>query len=103
MDIRRSSADAEADRVTKSTVQRIMAGEASATLEQLDRLAKALDLLPYQLLIPDLDPNNPQVVAGATMEEQELYRKIARQAALEALQHAQTSPGTVSRRPRRKP
>ena len=98
MDIVRASADAVADQIAKSTVQRIMDQEASASLEQLEKIARALELSPYQLLIPDLHPTNPQVAAGATLEEQDLYRKIAKEAVREAL--AETKP-PVSRRPKK--
>ena len=98
MDIRRASADGADDQIAKSTVQRIMEKEASATLEQLEKIARALELSPYQLLIPDLHPTNPQVVAGATLEEQALYRKIAKEAVREAL--AETQP-PISRRPKK--
>lgn len=98
MDIRRASAQTDDDRLTKSTVQRVMAAETSATLEQLEKLAHALDLSPYQLLIPELDPRNPQVVKGATADERELYRKIAKEVAQEVL--AESKPA-VSKRPKR--
>ena len=98
MDIRRASADGADDQIAKSTVQRIMEKEASATLEQLEKIARALELSPYQLLIPDLHPTNPLVVAGATLEEQALYRKIAKEAVREAL--AETQP-PISRRPKK--
>lgn len=99
MDIRRASSDTERDRLTKSTIQRIMAGETSATLEQIEGLAKALDVSPYQLLIPDLDARNPQVAKGATAAEESLYRKIAHEAVEEAL--ARSRPG-LSRTPKAK-
>lgn len=91
MAIRAGTAEAESERISKSHIQKVLAGRTSVTLEQLDGLAKALDLAPYQLLIPGLDAANPQVVKGATVDEQELYRRIAKEAVKEALQ--QTSPG----------
>lgn len=86
MAIRNASADAESERIAKSHIQKIIAGKTSVTLEQLDGLAKALELSAYQLLIQDLDPDNPQIVKGATADEQELYRRIAKEAVKEALQ-----------------
>lgn len=99
MDLRKASGDHDSDRLTKSTIQRIIAGETSATLEQIGRLAHALELSPYQLLIPDLDPANPQLAKGATADEQSLYLRIAQQAVKETL--AAREPA-LSRRIRRK-
>lgn len=59
-----------------STVQRVIGGKTSARTDTIDQLAEALGVLPYQLLIPSLNPANPQVVRGATKEEQELYRRL---------------------------
>jgi transcriptional regulator with XRE-family HTH domain len=89
--IKERSADSNQDRLTLSHIKRILKSESSVSLEQLDKLAKALEISQYQLLIPDLDPRNPQVVKGATLDEQSLYRKIAREAVKEAL--AETTPG----------
>lgn len=94
MAIRQATADAETERMAKSNVQKVLAGKTSVTLEQLDSLARALEVAPYQLLIPALDPDNPQVAKGATLDERELYKVIAQRAAREAVKEAlqQTSP-----------
>jgi transcriptional regulator with XRE-family HTH domain len=84
--IRMATADADSERMAKSNIQKVIAGKTSITLEQLDALARALDLSPYQLLIPSLDAKNPQLAKGATQDEQELYRRIAKEAVKEALQ-----------------
>ena len=88
--IRERSADSDQDRLTLSHVKRILNSDSSVSLEQIDKLAHELELAPYQLLIPDLDPKNPQVVRGATLDEQSLYRKIARETVKEVL--AETQP-----------
>ena len=99
MDIRKASGDHDLERLTKSTIQRIISAETSATLEQIALLAQALELSPYQLLIPDLDSANPQLAKGATADEQSLYMRIAQQAVKETL--AAREPA-LSRRIRRK-
>lgn len=100
VDIANASKSAKVNPLVKSTVQRIMAGDephaketekTSATLEQIEALAEALGLTPYQLLIPSLDPENPQVAKGATTDERELYKRIAREAVEEAL--SRSTPG----------
>jgi transcriptional regulator with XRE-family HTH domain len=62
--IREASGSRIYPKLTRSTIQRIMEEMTSATLEQLAGLARALDLSPYQLLIPELDPERPQVAAA---------------------------------------
>lgn len=64
--------------LSKSTVQRILAGTIGVNLETLDLIATALNVLPYQLLLPRLDARNPQVVKGATEEERKLYSDYER-------------------------
>lgn len=83
--IAEASKGARVNALIKSTVQRIMAGTTSATLEQLEGLAHALNVSTYQLLIPELDAKNPQVAKGATLEEQGLYRRLVKEAVEEAL------------------
>jgi len=41
-------------------VRRLLAGENAMTLRTLQSLAEAFRLEPYQLLVCDLDPANPQ-------------------------------------------
>lgn len=85
--------DASGGVFSKSTVQRIMDAKVGTSLEQLDGLARALDLAPYQLLMENLDARNPQVVKGAMVDDQALYRRIAREAVSEARALYETSPG----------
>lgn len=94
--IAEASAGAPTNKLIKSTVQRIMNGDdakakdkTSATLEQLEGLAYALDLQPYQLLMPNLDVSNPQVAKGALPGEDRAYiRNEVREALKEALSDA---------------
>lgn len=66
---------AKAAGVSLSTVQRILKEESGATLDNIEALAAAFDLSAYQLLIPELSPANPQLVAEATAAEKRLYRR----------------------------
>ena len=59
--------------VSFSTVQRIMKAETGASLDNIEVLAAVFDLSAYQLLLPNLCSKNPQVVQGATKDEQRLY------------------------------
>lgn len=62
--------------IPQRTISRIKRGEVSATLNNVEGLAKALGLLSWQLLVPDLDPHNPPLLRSATKEEKELYDRI---------------------------
>lgn len=57
-----------------STIQRVIAGATGASLDNIEMIASAFDLSAYQLLIPSLSVDNPQVVQGATREEERMYR-----------------------------
>lgn len=57
-----------------STVQRILAGQTGATLDNIESLAAAFQASAYQMLIPALDAQSPQVVHGATKDEERIYR-----------------------------
>lgn len=61
-----------------STVQRILAGANGGTLDNLEAVANALDLSLYQLMIPALDAENPQVVPGALKDEERMYKRWRR-------------------------
>lgn len=61
-----------------STIQRILAGETGGTLDNLEAIASALDLSLYQLMIPNLNSENPQVVAGAMKDEERMYKRWRR-------------------------
>src|SRR5688572_23412544 len=60
--------------VSLSTVQRLINKETGASLDNIEAIASAFQLSSYQLMLPALDPKNPQVVRGATKDEERLYR-----------------------------
>ena len=60
--------------VSKSTIQRILEAKVGAELETIEKVAKALGLIPYQIFIPNLDVKNPQVAKGAMPGEYRAYR-----------------------------
>jgi transcriptional regulator with XRE-family HTH domain len=61
--------------IDQRTVGRILNGEHSPQLKQIEAIAQAFDLMPWQLLIPNLDPKNPPV-CETTVAEKELYSKL---------------------------
>ena len=56
--------------------KRILAADHAMTLKTLDRLARVFGYEPYQLVIPDLDPANPQVLRILSAVEQRLYEAL---------------------------
>jgi transcriptional regulator with XRE-family HTH domain len=67
---------------TNGTLDRIRRMESGASIDQLDTLAKVYGLEPWQLLVPDLDPTNPPMLAHVTQRQLEMLERI-KQAAKE--------------------
>ena len=65
---------AKAGKLGQRTVNRAKNGK-QVKLESLKGLAAAFDLSPWQLLVPDLDPNNPPILA-MTDDEKALYKRL---------------------------
>lgn len=63
--------------IGKSTIYRIVSEEVGCSIDQLQQLALALDVQAYQLLCPNLDIDNPQVISGASAAERRLYAQFA--------------------------
>lgn len=61
-----------------STAQRILKEESGATLDNLQAIADIFDISIYQLLLPNLQADNPQVVQGAVKEEERMFRRWRR-------------------------
>lgn len=76
------------ERLARSLVQNIMAGKTGTSVDNLEKLARALELLPYQLLIPSLDAHNPQVAKGALPGEEKAYGPELKEAVREATKEA---------------
>jgi hypothetical protein len=67
---------------SNGTLDRIRRMESGASIDQLDTLAKVFGLEPWQLLVPDLDPTNPPMLAHVTQRQLEMLERI-KQAAKE--------------------
>lgn len=64
---------AEDAQTTLATIQRVMKQETGPSLDTIEAIATVFGVSTYQLLIPNLHVDNPQVVNGATKEEERLY------------------------------
>lgn len=60
----------------QTTIQRLING-AEPKLSMIEKIAEKVELQPWQLLVPLLQPANPPIVIGAHgPEEVELWRRI---------------------------
>ena len=76
-DLRSQAALGKKCGIDQRTVGRILNEEHSPQLKQIEAIANAFGLLPWQLLVPDLDPKNPPVCKH-TRVEKGLYDKLRR-------------------------
>lgn len=62
--------------VGHGTVDRATKGAASLTVANLEAIAKAYGLNGWQLLVPNLDPDNPPALRIITESEAKLYKQL---------------------------
>lgn len=63
--------------VGQRTVGRILNKEGFPTADKLAKIAAAFELMPWQLLVPDLDPANTPLLKEQSPKEREFYKRIA--------------------------
>lgn len=66
---------AKAAGISLSSVQRVLLAKTGPSVDTIEMIAAAFQMSCYQLLIPNLHADNPQVVHGATKDEERLYRR----------------------------
>lgn len=75
---------AEDAQISLSSAQRVLSAEVGASIDTLEAIANVFEISVYQLVLPNLDAHNPQVVTGATAAERAMYAAFRRgQMALE--------------------
>lgn len=62
--------------VSKGVIERITKAQANTGIDHLEGLAKAFRVHVYQLMIPNLDANNPQTLRALSPAEEALYAKL---------------------------
>lgn len=70
---------AKAAGCSMSTIQRARGQVSGASIDTLEAIAGCFNLSSYQLLLPDLDVKNPQVVQGASKAEEDMFRRWRKQ------------------------
>lgn len=63
-------------KVAQSTINRTLKCQTAITTDKLEAIASVYNLWPWQLLIPNLDTNNPQMLKVLSKEEQLFYEKM---------------------------
>ena len=62
--------------IAQATIGRILRGETHAGLDTIDAIAKVYGIAAWQLILPGLDPGNPQVIRSMSKEEEDLYARL---------------------------
>lgn len=70
VELRSQAAVARRAGVDQRTVGRILNREHSPTVTQLERLARAFSISPWQLLVPDYDPRDPPSITLTNSERE---------------------------------
>ena len=65
---------AAASRVAQTSSGRILRGEQSPTLDVVHRIAGAVGLEAWQMLVPDLEPDNPPITKQIDERQAELLK-----------------------------
>lgn len=64
-------------KIGQSSVGRVFRAEVAVNLDNVEALAKAANVAPWQLLVPDLDPTRPPTLgAGMAIEEGEALSRL---------------------------
>lgn len=71
-----------------ATLSRIITCKTAATLDTVARLADAFGLEPWQLLVPNLNVNNPQMLQVSSPEEVQLWGRLREVISTQAVETA---------------
>lgn len=63
-------------KIDQKTVSRILNAQVAVQIDTLQALAAAFGVEPYQMLVPGLNPRNPQVLRVLSPTEERLYKAL---------------------------
>lgn len=63
-------------KISKTTLGQILNKATPVNLDYVEILAKVFGLAPWQMLVPDLRPSNPQILKSSGPTEAALWKKI---------------------------
>jgi hypothetical protein len=72
----KNGALAKESKVALAQIQRYMKLEQGITVDYLDPIAAVFGLSGYQLLLPNLNYDDPQQIPGAAKEEERVFREF---------------------------
>lgn len=67
--------------VSKNAVDSARQGTHAVNMDTLDGIARAFDMEAWQLLVPNMNPDNPPVLRSIGETEDEMYRRLRSAAA----------------------
>lgn len=67
---------AASSRVAQTSIGRILRGEQSPTLDMVHKIAMAFGLEAWQMLVPDLEPDNPPITKQIDDRQRELLKRF---------------------------
>jgi transcriptional regulator with XRE-family HTH domain len=67
---------AKKSKVGIATISRVRNAETEATLDTIEKLAKAFGVISWQLLVPEIDPGNLPALQPTTEPERKLYERL---------------------------
>lgn len=62
--------------VGRGTIERAKKGQTGLSVDNLAKIALAMGLEPWQLLVEGLDPNNPPMLAEVSQKQMELFKRF---------------------------
>ena len=74
--------------IKQQQIDRILKGQ-RVRVDTLENLARGYGLEPYQMLIPGLDPSNPQILRAVNSHEDAIYKAFRDALAAEATKGTQ--------------
>jgi transcriptional regulator with XRE-family HTH domain len=75
-DLRTIKQLSEASKVSTGTIDRIRRAESAAGVDTVGMLAEAFGLTAWQMLVPDLHPTNPPMLAAESERLKQLYANL---------------------------
>jgi len=67
--------------VSKNAVDSAKSGAHAINMDTLDGIARAFEMEAWQLLVPNMNPNNPPVLRSIGETEDEMYKRLRSAAA----------------------
>lgn len=67
---------AQHSKVAQTTIGRVLRGEQEPTLQLIERLIRPFEILPWQALVPDFDPDDLPVTKQVDLQQRQLLERF---------------------------